>query len=125
MANYNFTFDEIVKYAESLGWKHRGEPSRAKDYTKTFWQTPYGEVIMALYEGERRTLRGHDKPEVCWICIHSDGSVSSLPSRYFQRYMTEKRGFRFSEYGKQTLADFYNNEGGNNNVEVEIEEEVV
>ena len=108
MANYSFTFDDIVKYAEALGWEHRGEPSRAKDYTMTFWEEPMSHsVIMALYEGERRTLRGKDKPEVCWICIHGDGSISSVPSRYFQRYYTEKKGFYFTQTGKQKLADYF------------------
>ena len=111
MANYNFTFEEVIKYAESLGWEHRGEPSKAKDYTMTFWRTPYGETVMSLYEGEKRTLRGKDKPEVCWICIHADGSVSSLPSRYFRNYMVETTGFKFSNEGRQRIADFYNNGG--------------
>lgn len=107
MANYNFTFEDVIKYAEALGWEHRGEPSRAKDYTMTYWQTPHGETIMSLYEGERRTLRGKVKPEVCWICIHGDGSVSSVPSRYFQRYYTKKPGFYFTQAGKQRLADYF------------------
>jgi hypothetical protein len=64
---------------------------------------------MALYEGEKRTLRGHDKPEVCWICIHGDGSVSSVPSRYFRTFMIEKKGFGFTQNGKQKIADYYNN----------------
>ena len=110
MANYNFTFDDVVKYAEALGWKHREGPSRAKDYTMTFWHSGWnGETIMALYEGEKRTLRGKDKPEVCWICIHGDGSVSSVPSRHLQKYYTQKKGFYLTENGKQKLADYYNN----------------
>lgn len=108
MANYNFTFDDVVKYAEGLGWEHRKEPSRARDYTMTFWHSGWnGETIMALYEGEKRTLRGKDKPEVCWVCIHGDGSVSSVPSRHFQKYYTEKRGFYFTQAGKQRLADYF------------------
>lgn len=109
MANYNFTFEDVIKYAEALGYEHRGEPSRAKDYTMTYWFSNWtNEVIMVLYEGKKRTLRGKDKPEVCWICIHGDGSVSSVPSRYFRTCMIERRGFSFTQTGKQRLANYYN-----------------
>lgn len=109
MGNYDFTFEEVVRYAEEQGYEHRGEPSKAKDYTKTYWLNSFSnEAIMVLYEGKKRTLRGKVKPEVCWICIHGDGSVSSVPSRYFQRYFTERRGFSFTNTGKQRLADYYN-----------------
>lgn len=107
MANYDFTFEDVVEYAEALGYEHRGEPSKAKDYTMTFWQTPYGETMMSLYEGKKRTLRGKDKPEVCWVCIHDDGSVSSVPSRHFRTYLIERRGFSFTQTGKQRLANYF------------------
>ena len=109
MANYTFTFDDVVGYAEGLGWEHRGEPSKAKDYTMTFWYSGWShETIMALYEGEKRTLRGKKNPEVCWICLHSDGSVSSVPSRYFRTFMIEKKGFWLTDEGKQRIANYFN-----------------
>ena len=112
--NYNFTFEEIVYYAEQNGYEHRGEPSRAKDFTFTFWMSPWsGEVIMVLYEGERRILRGHETPEVCWICIYPDGSVGSIPSRYLRRHYIQQKGFAFSHIGKQRIADFYKEDNKN------------
>lgn len=88
MGNYKFSFEEIVNYAEKLGYAHRGDSSRAKDYTHTYWQTPFFDYLMVLYEGEKRTIRGRTEPEVCWICIHQDGSISSTPSRYFRNNFT-------------------------------------
>lgn len=90
------TFDDVVKYAELKGYAHREEPSKAKDYTQTFWDYPWrpNTTIMALYEGERRTLRGKKEPEVCWICISCYGDIISVPSRHIRK-MCEKRGFSF------------------------------
>lgn len=105
MANYNFTFEEAIRYAELLGYEHRGEPSRAKDYTYTFWQTPHYDKLMVLYEGKKRILRGHNEPEVCWICLHQDGSVSSVPSRYFRKNYTQIQGIPLYQDGKQKMAD--------------------
>ena len=105
MSNYRFTFEEVVKYAEYLGYQHRNEPSRAKDYTFTFWRTPQYDSVMVLYEGPKRLIRGHKEAEVCWICIHEDGSVSSIPSRYFRNYFTQLPGFGFNDEGKQKVCD--------------------
>lgn len=99
------TFEEIIKYAELLGYEHRDDISRAKDYTFTFWQTPNYDKIMVLYEGQRRILRGHIEPEVCWICLHQDGFVSSVPSRYFRRFYIQLKGFPLTQEGKQKIAD--------------------
>lgn len=76
------TFEDVVRYAELCGKKHREEASRAKDMAGLILNYPYNsKTIMVLYEGERRTVRGHDKPEVCWICVCPDGSLISVPAR--------------------------------------------
>lgn len=107
----NLTFEEVVKYAEIKGYTHREEPSRAKDYTKTYWEYPWipNTTIMALYEGEKRTLRGKKEPEVCWICISCYGNIMSVPSRHIRK-MKELRGFGFlpeiSDHIKKTINGY-------------------
>lgn len=113
------TFDMLCEYAKELGFKPRPieENSKAKDITQTYYKMPWnGQNIMTLYEGEKRTLRGRDVPEVCWICINSSGDVMSIPSRTI-RQMTTLRGFGLSNYaadkvetvlcGKQKELDIY------------------
>lgn len=91
----NMTFEKVCKYAQQF-YSPRMDKSRSKDITQTFWQYPWGTKIMVLYEGQRRTLRGHDKPEVCWICIDNSGKVSSLASRNIRK-MKQIAGFRFNK----------------------------
>lgn len=87
-------FETVCRYGE-LNYKRREGPSRAKDYTQTYYWNHWQKCsIMALYEGEKRTLRGHDKPEVCWICIDQYGALHSIPSRHL-RLMDQKCGFGF------------------------------
>ena len=31
------TFEQVVEYAEKVGCEHRGEPSKAKDYTQHYF----------------------------------------------------------------------------------------
>lgn len=107
--NYTFTFEEIIHYAEQNGYNHREDASKAKDYTGTFWMSPWSfEVVMVLYEGEKRILRGKDKAEVCWVCIFPDGSIGSIPSRHLRNYYIQQKGFSFSQAGRQRIADFLN-----------------
>lgn len=115
MANYNFTFEEVVRCAETQGYEHRGEPSRAHDYTQTYWRTFNNNSVMVLYEGKKRKLRGHDKEEVCWICVYEDGSFGSVPSRYFRKHFIELAGFDLNNAGKQVIADIVRNFNNNDN----------
>lgn len=107
----NLTFEEVVKYAEMKGYAHREDQSRAKDYTKTYWEYPWrpNTTIMALYEGEKRTLRGKKEPEVCWICISCYGDIMSVPSRHIRK-MNAVRGFGFmpeiSDHIKRTVNGY-------------------
>ena len=88
-------FETVENYAKQF-YSPRLDKSRAKDMTKTFWQYPWGTTIMVLYEGEKRTLRGKQKPEVCWICIDNAGKVSSIAARHI-RNMKQLAGFRFNK----------------------------
>lgn len=102
------TFEDVVRYAELCGKAHRSDSSRAKDMSQLLLHNPYNnQNIMVLYEGERRTPRGHDKPEVCWICISPDGSLSSVPSRVL-RQMGPSRGFGFWPKGREKLERVLN-----------------
>lgn len=103
MEEKRLSFDEIVKYAELLGFEHRGEPSRAVDFTYTFWMTPHYDRLMVLYEGKKRIVRGRSKAEVCWVCIHKDGKVSSIPSRYFRQFYTNMPGFPLTDEAKEKI----------------------
>lgn len=98
------TFPQIIRYAEAKGYEHRGEPSRAKDYTQYYF-TQYGQIYMALYEGPRRILRGHDKPEVCWWCIDHNGKIVSLPSRSI-RTSDYISGFGLTDKAKEEIFTF-------------------
>lgn len=109
---FEMTFELVCEYARQAFPPREGE-SKAKDYTQTYWDLPYGgRRVMALYEGEKRTLRGHDKPEVCWICIDEYAGVFSVPSRYIRKADAVK-GFGFFPAGRQQLIDyFYNKKRG-------------
>ena len=97
-------FRVLCDYAKSQGFAARNEESKAKDYTQHYFSM-YNQIYMSLYEGEKRTLRGHDKPEVCWICIDYNGKISSIPSRTI-RTATQIRGFGLSDTAKEDILDF-------------------
>ena len=108
------TFANVCRYAEICGRSHRQEASRAKDMAQLYLYMPWGnKTIMVLYEGERRVVRGHDKPEVCWICVGPDAELMSIPSRTL-RMMTPRPGFGFWERGRdkvfRVLNGFITNE---------------
>lgn len=106
---YKITFEDVCEYAKSVGFAPRGEESRAKDYTQTYWHNPWGHFnLMVLYEGEKRILRGHDKPEVCWICIDGFGEVMSIPSRHI-RMMNNICGFGLTTEGSDKILKYKNN----------------
>lgn len=98
------TFNVLCKYAQEMGYTPRTEPNRAKDYTQYYFAM-YNQTYMSLYQGERRTLRGHDKPEVCWVCIDYNGRLHSVPSRHI-RTATMIRGFSLSERAKEEIARY-------------------
>lgn len=108
-------FYELCDYALlDRGYPARAkeEKSRAKDMTGQILNL-FGSNYLVLYEGERRILRGHDKPEVCWICVSEDGKVTSIAARHlrkgtpvsgfalwedFRNLMLKKRKERYSEW---------------------------
>lgn len=103
------TFEDVVLYAEIQGFPHRGEPSKAKDLTMTFWFSPWQHVpLMVLYEAPKRLVRGQPKEEVCWICVDDNGSLYNIPSRHIRR-MEYKCGFGFTDYGRRVVEDVLGN----------------
>lgn len=103
------TFEDVCEYAKNAGFAPRGEESKAKDYTQTYWHNPWAHFnIMVLYEGEKRTLRGHEKPEVCWICIDCFGNIMSIPSRHI-RMMDSICGFGLTAEGRDKIIKYKNN----------------
>lgn len=111
------TFDLVCDYAKQY-YKPRPaeENSRAKDMTQTYWIRPWDNAkLMVLYEGERRQLKGRDKPEVCWICVDEYGNLTSTPSRHF-RLMGCSCGFGFNDTGRQAIIDYYYNKNNKNSI---------
>lgn len=103
------TFEDVCRYAEKIGCLHREGPSKATDYTQHYFRNHWiNQSIMVLYEAPRRTLKGHDKPEVCWWCISSDGRIHSIPSRHL-RMMDEIRGMSIWEEGADMIIKELNN----------------
>ena len=101
------TFDDVCHYAEWLGFKHRGEPSKSYDWTQTyFWNGWRNCHMMVLYEGEKRIVKGHTQPEVCWVCIDPNGKVLSVPSRHLRK-MEQVKGFGFTDTGRGCLAEYF------------------
>lgn len=100
------TYELVEEYAKQER-SPRTDVSRAKDMSHTFWELPWnGMNIMVLYEGERRTLRGHQKPEVCWICVNEYGDILSIAARHI-RQANYKCGFGFNPIGRQKIIDYY------------------
>lgn len=103
---FEMTFELVCDYAKQAFAPREGK-SKAKDYTQTYWDLPYsGRRVMALYEGEKRTLRGHDEPEVCWICVDEYAGVFSVPSRYIRK-ADMLCGFGFNPSGRQRIIDYF------------------
>lgn len=103
-------FQDVCDYALWKGFEPRPieEKSRAKDYTQTYWKCPWdGSTLMALYEGVRRTLRGFEKPEVCWVCIDPYGNIRSIPSRHI-RMMGPMCGFGFTDDARNEILKYKN-----------------
>ena len=97
-------FRILCEYAKDKGFAARNEESKAKDYTQHYF-CMYNQIYMALYEGERRIVRGHDKPEVCWICIDYNGDLHSIPSRTI-RTSTQLRGFGLYGPAKEKILEY-------------------
>ena len=109
MTETELTFEDVIHYAEKIGCLHRGEPSKATDYTHRYFYNHWiRQYMMALYEAPKRTLRGHDKPEVCWWCLSSDGHIQNVPSRHL-RMMDEKKGMPLWDEGYDMIVMELNN----------------
>lgn len=101
------TFEDVCNYAEWLGFKHRGEPSKSHDWTQKYvWNGWLDRQMMVLYEGPKRIVRGHKEPEVCWICVTEDGRVLSVPSRHLRK-MELLPGFAFSGDGRNCINEYF------------------
>lgn len=50
-------------------------------------------------------MRGHDKPEVCWVCIDYNGKLYSIPSRTI-RSSPMICGFALSDEAKHDIFQF-------------------
>lgn len=108
MADKRLSFEDVVRYAELCECEHRGEPSKATDHTgKFFYNHWLGLDMVVLYEGPRRVLAGHDKPEVCWWCLCEDGGVRSIAARHL-RMMDEKKGFVFYDRAYEMIVKALN-----------------
>lgn len=108
------TFEEVCRYAELEGYEHREGPSRAKDMTQLYVKAPWnGRIFMVLYEAPKRTLKGHDEPEVCWWVIGCHGDIHSEASRNIRRMKLE-RGFSFTDEANEHIKKYIR--GGQHNV---------
>jgi hypothetical protein len=88
-------FELLCEFARLRGFAPRQGPSRATNHAGTFRYNHWSHAtIMPLYEGEQRTLKGKEKPEVCWVCIDEYGGIASVPARHL-RMMDKKPGFGF------------------------------
>ena len=90
-------FEIVISWAENQGYEHRPDPSRAKDLSGLYVRSPWANKnYLVLYEAPRRTLRGQDKPEVCWWVVDCFGEIHSEASRNIRR-MELIRGFGFEK----------------------------
>ena len=102
---HKLTFDEVCRYAELCGKKHREgkSGSNLRDMTQEYLYHAYGnKTIMVLYQGERRVVRGKTEPEVCWICVGPDAELMSIPSRTLRMFCAQK-GFGLTDKGKEKI----------------------
>lgn len=103
MAERKLTFQDVCDYAEKIGCGHRQGVSRAKNYAGQFFYHHWlHRVVMALYEAPKRTIKGHNKPEVCWWCLDSAGNVHNVPSRHL-RTMDVAKGLGIWTSGYDTI----------------------
>ena len=109
MEERTITFEDVILYAEKVGCEHRPDESKAKDYSHQYFYNPWGNMpLMVVYEAPKRTLRGHEKPEVCWWCIDPYGRFHSVPSRHL-RMMEQRPGFPLYEEGYDLMIRTMNN----------------
>lgn len=110
MRERKLTFEDVCLYAEKLGCGHREGPSKAKNVAGQFFYNHWTHrIIMPLYEGPKRTIKGKNKPEVCWWCLDSAGNVSSVPSRYL-RMMDAAKGLAIWNSGYDIIINTINKE---------------
>lgn len=94
------TMAEVIDYARlDKGFTKREGKSRAKDLQGKMYRF-YGKDLLVLYEGDKRVLRGHDKPEVCWICIDCFGCVQSIAARHL-RHCDPCSSFCFCDFMRE------------------------
>lgn len=89
-------FNKICEIAQEM-FPARTDKSHSKDMTGLIFVNSYSDSNMrwiVLYEGEKRILRGHDTPEVCWICIGENGQLQSMAARNLRK-MKFVNGFCF------------------------------
>lgn len=89
-------FDEVCRAAQSIMPK-RMTASKATDWTGYIYRNIWSDSDMryiVLYEAEKRIVKGHTQPEVCWAVIAESGQLFSVPARHLRR-MEEKSGFAF------------------------------
>lgn len=109
MADRKLTFDGVCEYAEKLGCAHRQGVSKATNHAGRFFYNHWQRrTIMALYEAPKRTLKGKDKPEVCWWCIDSAGNISNVPARHL-RTMDVVKGLAIWDVGYDKIIKVLNN----------------
>ena len=110
MAERKLTFEDVCIYAEKLGCAHREGVSKAKNHAGQFFYNHWTHrIIMPLYEGPKRAIKGKEKPEVCWWCLDSAGNISNVPSRYL-RIMDAAKGLAIWTSGYDKIINIINKE---------------
>lgn len=104
------TFEEVIQYAEMRGYPHRQGPSKAADFTQTYFYHHWKRVpIMVLYEAPKRIVGNRKEPEVCWWAISPNGDIINVPSRYL-RQMDTRPGFGLTYRGYTQIIETINKE---------------
>ena len=109
MRERKLTFEDVCLYAEKLGCGHREGQSKSKNVAGQFFYNHWKhKIIMPLYEGPKRIIKGKTKPEVCWWCIDGDGNLMNEASRNIRR-MDSATGLGIGKEGYEKIMKILNN----------------
>ena len=103
-------FKDICAYVKAQGEKYKErekKDTRVKDMTGNKYKFYDGSNLIVLYEGEKRTFRGHLKPQVNWVCISETGHIVTLQSEVLKK-LHEVYYFSFCDSVRRTINKWLN-----------------
>ena len=81
-------FEELCEFvkANSKYEERQKKDTRVKDLTGNLYYFYDTTKMIVLYEGEKRTFRGHLKPQVNWVGITESGKIVNFQAELLRKF---------------------------------------